>query len=186
MWLILKMQFEDIHILWFLLEQPKTREWNVFDAYFPWNIGLYGNTGLKLRVCDKYLIFLFLNQNICCGYSKEPSQWDGSFEHPKHMLKLVGKKIFTILRWKFLFIIWKTLVVHICMSLLYHVTYLLTCNWIGQFLENKLFKLFFISLIVFSLVRNRLWVFFKVRLNFLTFLFTWWTLIEWIFKHRFR
>ena len=24
-------------------------------------------------------IFLFLNQNICCGYSKEPSQ----FEHPK-------------------------------------------------------------------------------------------------------
>ena len=29
--------------------------------------------------------FLFLNQNIFCGYSKEPSQWDGSFEHPKHM-----------------------------------------------------------------------------------------------------
>ena len=25
---------------------------------------------------------------------KEPSQWDGSFEHPKHMLKLMGKKIF--------------------------------------------------------------------------------------------
>ena len=33
-----------------------------------------------------------LNQNICCGYSKEPSQWDGSFEHPKHMIKLMGKK----------------------------------------------------------------------------------------------
>ena len=42
--------------------------------------------------------FLFLNQNICCGYSKEPSQGDGSFEFPKHMLKLMGKKIFTILR----------------------------------------------------------------------------------------
>ena len=28
--------------------------------------------------------------------SKEPSQWDSSFEHPKHMLKLMGKKIFTI------------------------------------------------------------------------------------------
>ena len=27
--------------------------------------------------------FLFLNQNTYCGYSKEPSQWDGSFEHPK-------------------------------------------------------------------------------------------------------
>ena len=41
---------------------------------------------------------LFLNQNVCCGYSKEPSQWDGSFEHQKHMFKLMGKKIITILR----------------------------------------------------------------------------------------
>ena len=31
-------------------------------------------TGLKLRVRNENLIFLFLNQNICCGYSKEPSQ----------------------------------------------------------------------------------------------------------------
>ena len=50
-----------------------------------------------LRVCNRKLIFLFLNQNICRGYSKEPSQWDGSFEHPKHMLKIMGKDIFTIL-----------------------------------------------------------------------------------------
>ena len=28
----------------------------------------------------------------------EPSQWDGSFKHPKHMLKIMGKKIFTISR----------------------------------------------------------------------------------------
>ena len=42
--------------------------------------------------------FLFLNQNICCGYLNEPSQWDSSFEHPKHMLKSIGKKKFTILR----------------------------------------------------------------------------------------
>ena len=40
--------------------------------------------------------FLFPNQNICCGYSKEPSQWDGSFEHQKYMLKPMCKKIFTI------------------------------------------------------------------------------------------
>ena len=32
------------------------------------------------------------------------SQWDGSFEHLKQMLKQMGKKIFTILRSKFLFI----------------------------------------------------------------------------------
>ena len=27
-----------------------------------------------ISVRTKMLIFLFLNQNICCGYSKEPSQ----------------------------------------------------------------------------------------------------------------
>ena len=35
---------------------------------------------------------------------KTTPQCDGSFEHPKHMLKLMGKKIFTILRSKILFI----------------------------------------------------------------------------------
>ena len=35
---------------------------------------------------------------------KRTSQWDGSFEHPKHMLKLMGKKILTILRSQKLFI----------------------------------------------------------------------------------
>ena len=34
----------------------------------------------------------------CCGYSKEPSQLDGSFEHPRHMFQLMGKKIIAILR----------------------------------------------------------------------------------------
>ena len=62
-------------------------------------IDIWYATGLQLRVRNRNLIFLFLNQNICCGYSKEPSQWDGSFEHPKHKLKLMGKKIFTILLW---------------------------------------------------------------------------------------
>ena len=51
----------------------------------------------------KKLTFLFLTQNICCGYSKEPSHWDGSSVHPKHMLKLMGKKIVKILNPKILF-----------------------------------------------------------------------------------
>ena len=64
-----------------------------------------GSRGRTLvRVRTKKLIFLFLNQNICCEYSKDPSQWDGSFEHPKHMLKLMGKKMFTISHSKTLFI----------------------------------------------------------------------------------
>ena len=39
------------------------------------------------------LFSLFLIQNICCGYSKEPSQWDGSFMHPQHMLKWLVRKL---------------------------------------------------------------------------------------------
>ena len=49
-----------------------------------------------LRVHNWKIIVSFLNQNICCGYSKELSQWDSSLEHPKHMLKIMGRKIFTI------------------------------------------------------------------------------------------
>ena len=43
------------------------------------------------------LFSLFLIQNICCGYSKEPSRWDGSFEHPKLIFNLMGKKIIALL-----------------------------------------------------------------------------------------
>ena len=32
------------------------------------------STGLQIRVGNWKLFFLFLDQNICCGYSKEPSQ----------------------------------------------------------------------------------------------------------------
>ena len=49
--------------------------------------------GPQIRVRNWKLVFLFLNQNICCGYSKEPSRWDGSFEHAKQMFKLMDKKI---------------------------------------------------------------------------------------------
>ena len=52
--------------------------------------------GLQIRVRIVKIFSLFLNQNICCGYSKELSQRDGPFEHPKHMLKLMGKKIITV------------------------------------------------------------------------------------------
>ena len=47
---------------------------------------------------NEKIIFLFLNQNIHCVYSSEP----GYFEHPKHMQKLMDKKIFTILCSRFL------------------------------------------------------------------------------------
>ena len=40
--------------------------------------------------------FLFLNENICYGYSKEPSQWDGSFQHPKLIFQQLDMNIIAI------------------------------------------------------------------------------------------
>ena len=49
------------------------------------------STGLKLRVRKENLFFLFLNQNICCGYSKEPSQSIRRFFWaPKTYIKIDG------------------------------------------------------------------------------------------------
>ena len=56
--------------------------------------------GLQLNVCSMTKKFLVLNQNTFCGFSKEPSHWDGSFEHQKLMFELRNKKIFTILHTK--------------------------------------------------------------------------------------
>ena len=58
----------------------------------------YKRTAPQIRMHIQKLIFLFHNQNVCCGYSKEPSHGDGSFEHPKQMLRLMDKNIFMILR----------------------------------------------------------------------------------------
>ena len=40
-------------------------------------MGLFNSNIIRTLVKSAYeknLIFLFFNQNICCGYSKEPSQ----------------------------------------------------------------------------------------------------------------
>ena len=58
-------------------------------------------SGLQRSVHNQKIFFLFLKQDIYCGYSKEPSQWGSSFEHLQHMFKLMDKKVFTILRQNF-------------------------------------------------------------------------------------
>ena len=37
-------------------------------------------------------IFLFLHENICCGYSLEVPQWGTSNEYPQHMFLWPNKK----------------------------------------------------------------------------------------------
>ena len=41
--------------------------------------------------------FSYYSSKIGFGYSKELSQWDSSFEHPKHMFKLMVKEINAII-----------------------------------------------------------------------------------------
>ena len=47
------------------------------------------HSGLQIGVCNQNEIFLFLNQNIYWGYSKEPPKWDGSLEHPQQTFKVI-------------------------------------------------------------------------------------------------
>ena len=48
----------------------------------------------KTTKCNSKNTFHIFNQNIWFWYSKESSQWEDSFEHPKQMLNLMSKKFF--------------------------------------------------------------------------------------------
>ena len=52
---------------------------HVRDTYTPLNLILYRKTG----VCRSIASFLFLIQNIDCGYPLEPPQRGGSNEYPQ-------------------------------------------------------------------------------------------------------
>ena len=57
---------------------------------------------LKMGINSK-INFLFLNQNICCHlWVLKRTVSMRSFEHPKHMRQLMGKKIIKIINSKFL------------------------------------------------------------------------------------
>ena len=61
---------------------------SLHDRYYSKGLVHYISMPLDKECVIKKIIFLFLNQNTC----------DDSFEHPKHMFKLMGKKLFTILQ----------------------------------------------------------------------------------------
>ena len=61
------------------------------------------------------MILIFSNQSICCGYSKEQSQLDGTFEPPKYMLKLIDENILTFYTHFFCWIdLWLNIYMVIC------------------------------------------------------------------------
>ena len=57
-----------------------------------------------MRQGNYKLVFLFHNQNISFGYSKEPSHRDGSFEHPRNMFRLLDKTLIMLLHIKMEFL----------------------------------------------------------------------------------
>ena len=73
----------------------------VHHSCYSIKLGNQQSFSFRTRPTDKSaywkIIFFISHPKICCGYSKEPSQCDGSFEHPKHMFKLMGKKVIKIL-----------------------------------------------------------------------------------------
>ena len=50
-------------------------------------------------LAQKLTFFLFLIENICCGYSLEVSQRGTSNEYPKHMFPLKNKKNMYLIIW---------------------------------------------------------------------------------------
>ena len=54
---------------------PINNFWPLWPNMNVYSIGKSYVTELQIRVCIGKLFSLFLIQNICCGYSKEPSQF---------------------------------------------------------------------------------------------------------------
>ena len=47
---------------------------------------------MSIRVGIRWMVALFLDKNICCGYSLEVPQWGTSNEYPQHMFSSRDKK----------------------------------------------------------------------------------------------
>ena len=58
--------------------------------------GVCQNLSLPSFRLNRKTFSYFSTKIKCCGYSKEPAQWDGSIEHPKYMLKLLAMQKFYI------------------------------------------------------------------------------------------
>ena len=52
-----------------------------------------------MRRSIRYIFFLFLHKNICCGYSLEAPQWGASNEYTQHMFPWRNKKNINVFCW---------------------------------------------------------------------------------------
>ena len=57
---------------------------------------LFACSELETRVRNSKLTYLFLRQNMCCGYSKEPSQYSILRPYIKHFISEMDLRIFTV------------------------------------------------------------------------------------------
>ena len=62
------------------------------------DVKITDNSELKLQIRGgiHIIFFLFLDENICCGYSLEAPQRGASNEYPQYMLSLRNKKDISI------------------------------------------------------------------------------------------
>ena len=94
-----------LKILWKMKHLFQKSKCSIFHNTLK-NLNLYPciKAIIRYECVTKQIFFVFLNLIICCWYSKEPSQWDGSFQYQKQMFKWRDEKIFTIFCSKILFI----------------------------------------------------------------------------------
>ena len=61
------------------------------DINKTWHIQVIGDKFVSPtdKSAEQKSIFHISQQKICCMYSKQPFLWYDSFEHPKHVFKLI-------------------------------------------------------------------------------------------------
>ena len=69
---------------------------NVSPAIIISGIHLLPKTKLQIRGGIHIIFFLFLDENICCGYSLEAPRRGASNEYPQHMFSSRNKKDISI------------------------------------------------------------------------------------------
>ena len=77
---------------------------NITNCIRGYIIGPDLRTFLCVKLCKIVIIFLRINPNIYCGWSKELSHWDGFFMYPQHIFGRKWNKIIFNLIWRPVFI----------------------------------------------------------------------------------